>query len=84
MMWLNFRDVCTGPKVLRCYRKLLASGRQTLQFFRHHQILIALPETFIRDDARIGENLLTYKTALKLKPLIETLETIRTRNSTGA
>ena len=62
----------------------LAHRRRTLQLFRHHQILIALPEKSIRDGARIGENVLIYKRALKLKPLMETLETIRTRNSTRA
>ncbi len=62
----------------------LANRRQTLQLFRNHQILIAVPEKSIRDGAHIGENVLTYKTALKLKPLMETLERIRTENSTRA
>lgn len=56
--------------------------RQTLQQFRHHKILIAVPEKSIRDGARVGENTLVYKTAIKIKPLIKTLEKIRTRNST--
>jgi hypothetical protein len=38
----------------------------------------------MRDGAHIGENVLIYKTALKLKPLMETLERIRTGNSTRA
>lgn len=55
----------------------LAHRRQTLRQFRHHQILIALPKTSVRDDAMIGPNVLVYRTALKLTPLIEALERIR-------
>jgi predicted nuclease of restriction endonuclease-like RecB superfamily len=59
----------------------LAHRRRTLQLFRHHQVLIAVPEKSIRDGARIGENVLVYKTALKLAPLMKILERIRS-NST--
>ena len=62
----------------------LEHRRQTLRQFRHHKILIAVPEKSIRDGARIGENVLVYKTTLKLGPLIETLERIRIGNSTRA
>lgn len=56
----------------------LARRRETLRRFRHHKILIAVPEKSLREEARIGENVLVYKTALKLKPLMEALERIRT------
>ena len=62
----------------------LEHRRRTLQMFRHHKILIAVPEQSIRDGARIGANVIVYKTKLKLEPLIETLETIRTGSSTEA
>lgn len=56
----------------------LAQKRKTLQQFAHHKILIALPEKAIRKDAALAENILPYKTALKLKPLMKILEKIRT------
>ena len=55
----------------------LAHKRKTLQQFRHHKILIAVPEKSLRDRASIGKNVLVYKTALKLTPLLEALERIR-------
>jgi len=58
----------------------LAHRRETLQQFRHHRILIAVPEKSLRDGANIGENILVYKTALKIEPLMEALEKIRTEN----
>jgi predicted nuclease of restriction endonuclease-like RecB superfamily len=61
-------------------QEYLAHRRETLQQFRHHRILIAVPEKSLREGASIGENVLVYKTALKLKPLMETLERIRTEN----
>ncbi len=60
----------------------LAHRRNTLQQFRHHKILIAVPEKSLRDGATIGKNVLVYKTALKLTPLMEALERIRTENAT--
>jgi len=62
----------------------LAHKRRKLQKFRHRQIIIAVPEKSLREGARIAENTLIYKTAIKLKPLMETLERIRTTSSTGA
>ena len=58
----------------------LAHRRETLQQFRHHRILIAVPEKSLREGAIIGENVLVYKTALKLTPLMDILEKIRTEN----
>jgi len=56
----------------------LAHRRDTLKQFRDHKILIALPEKSVREGARIGENVLIYKTTLQLSSLIEALERIRT------
>jgi len=55
----------------------LAHRRETLRRFRHHKIIIAVPEKSLREDATIGENVLVYKTVLKLKPLLEILEEAR-------
>ncbi len=55
----------------------LAHRRETLRQFRDRQILIAIPKTSVRDDAAIGPNVLVYRTALKVTPLIEALERIR-------
>lgn len=55
----------------------LAHRRRSLLKFRHQQILIAIPEKSLREGAHIGENVLVYKTALKLEPLLEALERIR-------
>ncbi len=59
----------------------LEHKRETLQQFRHHKILIAVPEKSLREGASVGKNVLLYKTTLKLKPLTEALERIRTENS---
>ena len=59
----------------------LMHRRRSLQLFRHHRILIAVPEKSLREGASIGENVLVYKTALKLTPLMEALERIRTEKS---
>ena len=61
----------------------LTHRRQTLQQFRRHRILIAVPEKSLREGATIGENVLVYKTALKLTPLMKTLEKVRTENITA-
>ncbi len=55
----------------------LARRRETLLRFRRHKILIAIPEKSLREGANVGEDVLVYKTALKLKPLMEALERIR-------
>ena len=56
----------------------LASKRQVLRRFRRHRILIAVPERSVREDASPGENVVIYKTALKLKPVLDALERMRT------
>ncbi len=62
----------------------LAHRRETLQQFRHHNILIAVPEKSLREGATVGKNVLAYKTALKLTPLMEALGRIRAENATTA
>jgi predicted nuclease of restriction endonuclease-like RecB superfamily len=56
----------------------LSQRRETLKQFRHHRILIAVPEKSLRQGAHIGKNVLVYKTNLKLSSLMEALERIRT------
>jgi hypothetical protein len=55
----------------------LAAKRQTLGQFRQHNILIALPERSVRENATVGDNVILYKTALKLQPVLEALERCR-------
>jgi predicted nuclease of restriction endonuclease-like RecB superfamily len=61
----------------------LARRRETLRRFRHHKILIAMPEKSVREGASIGESVLVYKTAIKLKPLMEALARIRAERVHG-
>jgi uncharacterized protein len=56
----------------------LAHRRETLRQFRQHRMLIAVPEKSLRESASISENILVYKTALKIGPLMKALETLRT------
>jgi len=60
----------------------LAHKRETLQRFRHNRFIIAVPEKSLREAANIGENVLVYKTVLKLTPLMEILEKIRSESAT--
>lgn len=59
----------------------LARRREVLQQFRRHKILIAVPQESLREGAVIGENVLVYKTTLKIEPLMEALEKIRAEKS---
>ena len=61
----------------------LASKRETLRQFREHHILIALPERSVREDATVGENVILYKTALRLQPVLEALERCRAARGAG-
>jgi hypothetical protein len=58
----------------------LAHKRETIRRFSHHHIVIAVPEKSLREGASVGENVLIYKTAIRLKPLMEMLEHIRAKN----
>jgi len=62
----------------------LALKRETLRQFRRHRILLAAPESSIREGASITDNVLVYKTALKLPPLLAALEAARARSPQGA
>lgn len=55
----------------------LAKKRQTLLRFRDHRILLAVAESSLREKARLGDNVIVYKTALKIKPVMEALERLR-------
>jgi len=55
----------------------LAHKRSVLRQFRRHRVLIAVPEKSLRDEKNVGTNVLVYKTALKLGPLMEALESFR-------
>ena len=59
----------------------LNQRRETLGRFRRHRILIAVPESSLREGAAIAENVLVYKTALKLAPVLAALEAARGRAS---
>ncbi len=55
----------------------LAHRRETLRLFQQHKIILAIPEKSLRNGASVGENILVYKTGLKLAPLMEILEKFR-------
>lgn len=59
----------------------LAYKRQVLKQFRRHKILIAVPQRSLREGANIRDNILVYKTALKIKEVIQALEKIREENT---
>ncbi len=57
----------------------LALKRETLRQFRQHKILLAVPESSIREGASITDHVLIYKTTLKLPPLLAALEAARAK-----
>lgn len=57
----------------------LAHRRQVLRQFRRPGLLMAVPEKSLREKASITENILVYKTAIRIGPLMEALETVRTK-----
>jgi len=57
----------------------LAAKRETLRRFRGRNILLAVPQRSVREKAIIPDNVIVYKTALKLGPVMEALERIRTK-----
>jgi len=56
----------------------LARKRETLRRFRRHHILIAVPERSLRPHAKVPDDVLVYKTRLKLGPVLAALERART------
>jgi predicted nuclease of restriction endonuclease-like RecB superfamily len=57
----------------------LEQKRETLRRFRKHRILLAVPQCSLREGVTITDNVLVYKTALKVEPLLAALEAARTR-----
>jgi hypothetical protein len=55
----------------------LAKKRETLRRFRGHSILLAVPERSLREGAKPGENVIVYKTAIKIEPVMAALEKTR-------
>jgi hypothetical protein len=64
----------------------LAHKRATLRQFAGHKLLVAVAESSVREGATIPEGFLTYKTALKLGPVLAALERLRgaARRTDGA
>ncbi|MBN1359677.1 MAG: DUF790 family protein [Sedimentisphaerales bacterium] len=56
----------------------LAHRRETLRRFHHHHILLAVPQRSLREGAST-DDVLVYKTTLKLRPLLAALEMARSR-----
>ena len=57
----------------------LAHKREVLRQFRQPGMLMAVPEKSLRDGASIAENILVYKTAIRIGPLMKALEALRTK-----
>jgi hypothetical protein len=57
----------------------LDQKRETLRRFRRHRILLAVPESSLREDAVVPDTVVVYKTALKVEPVLAALETARSR-----
>jgi hypothetical protein len=55
----------------------LARKREILRRFRRHRILLALSASSVRAGAVLTDRVLTYKTTLKLAPLLAALEAAR-------
>ncbi len=58
----------------------LEQKRQTLRRFRRHRILLAVPQSSLRERAEIADNVVVYKTALKIEPILAALEATRSRH----
>jgi len=57
----------------------LEEKRRTLRRFQRHRILLAVPAGSLREDAVIADNVVVYKTALKIEPVLAALEAARSR-----
>ncbi|MEN6427049.1 MAG: DUF790 family protein [Phycisphaerales bacterium] len=58
----------------------LEQKRETLRRFRRHRILLAVPQSSLREGVAIADNVLVYKTALKIEPLLVALEAAKSRH----
>ncbi len=61
----------------------LAKKRETLRRFAGHRILVAVSAKNVRDGAVIPDGFITYKTGLKLAPVLAALERERERGTEG-
>jgi len=59
----------------------LEEKRRTLLRFRRHRILLAVPASSLREDAKVTDNVVVYKTVLKVEPVLAALETARSRGN---
>ncbi|HRR83290.1 MAG TPA: DUF790 family protein, partial [Planctomycetota bacterium] len=55
----------------------LAKKRETLRLFRDHRILLAVAERCLRPGASVPEDVIVYKAAIRLAPVLAALERIR-------
>ena len=56
--------------------------RKTLARFREQQIMIALPKASLKEGVTPSENVILYKTTIKVATVVEALEKIRNPKST--
>jgi len=59
----------------------LDQKRETLRRFHRHRILLAVPQSSLREGAAITDSVIVYKTALKIEPVLAALEAARSRTS---
>lgn len=62
----------------------LAKKRETLRRFRRHRILLAVPESSVYGDALVPDDVIVYKTAIKLEPVLKALERVGERRAEEA
>ncbi|MBC8481637.1 MAG: DUF790 family protein, partial [Planctomycetes bacterium] len=55
----------------------LAHRRDTLRKFQHHNILLAIPESSLKVDVDSANNIVPYKKALLIKPILEALNKLQ-------
>jgi predicted nuclease of restriction endonuclease-like RecB superfamily len=61
----------------------LAHKRETYRRFRNRRILMAVPAVSIREGATIPEDVLVYKSAIKVEPVLDALERLRLQMKSG-
>lgn len=57
----------------------LEEKRRTLRRFQRHRILLAVPKDSLRENAQITNQVVVYKTSLKIEPVLTALESLRNR-----
>ena len=55
----------------------LSHRRETLRKFQHHNILLAIPESSLKVDVDSANNIVPYKKALLIKPILEALNKLQ-------